>query len=1128
MVSRSLPPYETSAPPRHARTGAGPIGALRLVAMLMAAVELALAATAMAAVRLAAPPAQTANASARGVPLQCDREQAEDPDGGLVGESAFCFLAGNPNCRALDASAYSRVTLTPAADPEEVSRVRVEAYASGTGLLDSCAREGTSSASGSASASTTVSLTADEPTRVTFRGGYFNTKFAGGQATGSCTLAGVPIVPEPSADFVVVVPAGTFEFACAATMSVTGFGEAVGNTGGELTFAPAGGDIRWRLPESGFWGAADRWEPARVPADGDTALFDLAGSYGVDLGGARSVLRALVRASRLDLLGGTLALTGAGDDSPALALGDGARLSLTSATVQPADVVIGDGPLGLPSTLQVAGGGLAAPGTVRVGDTGRGVLEVTAGTATAGETSVGGPPNIEVAAARALDTLLPQRDADTDPPPRERAGGKIRVTGGGTASFQGLTAGASGSAFIEVRDGGLLRTLGPARIGVAPGPAVVEVFGATGSDFRSSWQSDRELIVGDTGFGVFEVLAGGSASAQRVVLGRGPGGDGVLNVSGSTPLTPNARLVSALDASGSITVGDGGTAELFLSDGTIRANEVIVARLPNAEGRVQVKNGGQLDVGDLVAVGIPGAGELTVDGGGVRCRRLAVASYTPLEPSLVPGVVEVSGGFITAATAVLVGGIDEDTGAAGGVGALRLRDGALRVEEPEGLVSVQNGEVVVEASGSLLDAPAIVLPGGALRVRDGAEMRAGDLDIVGAPGRAPEVTIADAKARVRNALSVGDPADPDARGTLQLAGTALVEVERELRVGPGGTIAGSGQVKVGAADIAPGGGTLTNLGVISAGNSPGTITVDGNLAQGARGRLVVELAGTQPGAFDVVAVTGEAAVGGTLILRFLDGYLPLPGDTAAFLTASRVSGAFAAVRVQGVAPGFDFTVTPGQGGLAFSARGAARPAPCLDPSDADGDGVACGDTCPAVANPDQADADLDGAGDACDPCTAGVPLGKPVLALRGKQLALKATLPLAATTALDPATSGARILVEDAAGRAVATLVAPPGAFARGTKSGWKKGRFVGRGALKSLVLRRAKGTPDVFTVAVRAVVPRTKVGALAPPLMARVLLGDDATTGQCGEAQFAGPRGLNPSCTVKGRALACSTRSGK
>jgi hypothetical protein len=46
--------------------------------------------------------------------------------------------------------------------------------------------------------------------------------------------------------------------------------------------------------------------------------------------------------------------------------------------------------------------------------------------------------------------------------------------------------------------------------------------------------------------------------------------------------------------------------------------------------------------------------------------------------------------------------------------------------------------------------------------------------------------------------------------------------------------------------------------------------------------------------------------------------------------------------------------------------------PLDSPNDPDGDGdCTSADNCPAVSNPDQTDTDLDGLGDACDPCPAG-------------------------------------------------------------------------------------------------------------------------------------------------------------
>jgi hypothetical protein len=422
--------------------------------------------------------------------------------------------------------------------------------------------------------------------------------------------------------------------------------------------------------------------------------------------------------------------------------------------------------------------------------------------------------------------------------------------------------------------------------------------------------------------------------------------------------------------------------------------------------------------------------------------------------------------------------------------------------------------------------------GGLLAVRDHGTAEFDSVFLAAAPGAEAVLEVDHGSVTVRDALYVGDEIDPGRRGRVQLAGTSqfvgtfLLTVGRELLVGPGGTIAGTGVIRVGALDVDPAGGTLTNLGLISAGTSPGRIMVDGAFTQGPEGTLVVEIGGTSAGAFDVLAVTGNVKLGGTLVLRFLDGYLPQPGDTFAFLTGKKVKGAFDAVVVEGVAPGFDFTMAPAGGTLAVTAVAAAAVL-CRDPADADADEVACDDNCPALANADQADVDADGRGDACDSCTDGAPLVKPVLTLKKEKLGLKGTLSIPGAPLLQPAATGARVTLEDGTGAVVATLDAPPGAFDAATKTGWKKLAYTSRtGALRALKLGQAKKKLGTIKLDAKAVLAGVDPAALALPLTARITLAPASVpTPLCGQVAFTGPAGVHPLCAVEKGALGCKTR---
>ena len=90
------------------------------------------------------------------------------------------------------------------------------------------------------------------------------------------------------------------------------------------------------------------------------------------------------------------------------------------------------------------------------------------------------------------------------------------------------------------------------------------------------------------------------------------------------------------------------------------------------------------------------------------------------------------------------------------------------------------------------------------------------------------------------------------------------------------------------------GGNLFNAGVVSPGHSPGTLTVNGNYTQAPNGTLQIELAGYNPGQFDLLKVGGTASLAGTVRFTSLNGFVPSNGARFVFLTAAGgVTGTFA-------------------------------------------------------------------------------------------------------------------------------------------------------------------------------------------------------------------------------------------
>jgi outer membrane autotransporter protein len=106
-------------------------------------------------------------------------------------------------------------------------------------------------------------------------------------------------------------------------------------------------------------------------------------------------------------------------------------------------------------------------------------------------------------------------------------------------------------------------------------------------------------------------------------------------------------------------------------------------------------------------------------------------------------------------------------------------------------------------------------------------------------------------------------------------------------VNPGGLLGGHGII----------GGSVFNNGVVSPGNSPGTLTINGNYTQYSGGTLAIQIA--SPKVYDKLVVGGQANLGGNLLVERMDGAKLKKGQKFQFLTAGGgVAGTFGNLTVE--------------------------------------------------------------------------------------------------------------------------------------------------------------------------------------------------------------------------------------
>ncbi|UXN63233.1 autotransporter domain-containing protein [Phyllobacterium sp. A18/5-2] len=416
-----------------------------------------------------------------------------------------------------------------------------------------------------------------------------------------------------------------------------------------------------------------------------------------------------------------------------------------------------------------------------------------------------------------------------------------------------LYVGASQQGALSISNGGIvfLGTDNPtgsfkhSRIGVFSGSVGDVIVTGEGSTFNFG----NLLVVGESGTGSLTIENGArvvndgiaiDGSVPRSAIGLSPGGIGVVRVAGTDSFwAPGERLL----------VGQGGTGTLGIAaGGTVQSSvAVAIGRLAGGDGTVTVQGtDALLDTGQNLFVGLGGTGSMTVaNGGSVRSAGITeigggegLASQSIL-PGAGTGTVVVTGsGSILAAGDVL------NVGSRGN-GTLTVGEGAVVSSGSIGIALQQAANGTINLEGGTLQADTIAFGQGTGAIN----FNHNQISYVFSPGMSGAGTLNMASGRT---ILTGNSGG--FTGSTHVMGGQLIV---------NGTL--GGVIDIGAGTLLGGNGTLGSTaigdgGVLSPGNSIGTISVNGDLTsnQGSVYRVEVDPAGSN----DKTLVSGVAALAG--------------------------------------------------------------------------------------------------------------------------------------------------------------------------------------------------------------------------------------------------------------------------
>ena len=493
--------------------------------------------------------------------------------------------------------------------------------------------------------------------------------------------------------------------------------------------------------------------------------------------------------------------------------------------------------------------------------------------------------------------------------------GAVTVSGtGSTWTNNGSVAvGYIGSGTLDITSGGPVTSIGPSVIGsFLPSTGIVTITG-TGS----TWTNTGDLDVGGDGKATLNITSGGALSNSTGYIGH-YSGSGTATVDGTGSIWTNSgSFAVGLDGGGTLNITNGGTvtvngsfariAEHANSTGTVTVDgagstwrllhELDVARA--GTGTLTIQNGGIVNMigSDRASIGVLAGsnGTLNILTGGTFTGFDAFIAQEDGSTGLA--VVNGAGG----ASTLQLGGnffVGGDGTGPHGTGVLRVLNGGIVNSNRLVVLSTGTLEIGVNPMITVTNPLGIEYDGGTLKtIADTTLTNNGSLQTGGVilDSNGFTSTLSGVYSGSGGVSKIGAGAivltNTNTYGgdTIINAGSLIVDgsiASSSTTVNPNGLLGGVGTI----------GGNVISSGIVSPGDSPGTLTINGNYSQNSIGTLRIEVAGLAAGQHDLLSVGGSATLNGTLQVLRLNNFTPMNGDRVTIINdAGGHSGTFSAV-----------------------------------------------------------------------------------------------------------------------------------------------------------------------------------------------------------------------------------------